>query len=309
MPVLNAGQKTGAMKRLVWASRLTPAYAKQCLDGGTELWRAAPGFLGSAGYGDDADAPLSLVIDSRGIYYDGTTPSDLEVILNESEISPDLCQRAETLRQRWVKPEQPGHAAPGPETLQLPSDIKIILVPGQKESDVSTQAVEEVWRTDQKLLKAVREAEPEAFVIYRPYSKVSSGEPMSGPASSDYFDLEVYEVATSDLLERVDEVHTLTSLTGFEALMRGVPVTTRGLPFYAGWGLTQDRLNCPRRIRRRTLDELVAAALILYPVYVDPGSGHQVNVETALELLQRQRQKPPRLSLRGLVFHRARRRL
>jgi len=55
-------------------------------------------------------------------------------------------------------------------------------------------------------------------------------------------------------------------------LLRGVPVTCWGTPFYAGWGLTEDRAPLPpgRRGVPRTLDELVAAALILYPRYLDP---------------------------------------
>jgi capsular polysaccharide export protein len=51
-------------------------------------------------------------------------------------------------------------------------------------------------------------------------------------------------------------------------------VTVHGVPFYAGWGLTIDRGPVPaRRTARRTLDELVAAALLLYPRYLDPLTG------------------------------------
>jgi hypothetical protein len=67
---------------------------------------------------------------------------------------------------------------------------------------------------------------------------------------------------------------TLTSLSGFDALLRGKPVTTYGLPFYAGWGLTTDKAVFPasclaRRTRQLRLDELVAGALLRYPVYWD----------------------------------------
>ena len=47
------------------------------------------------------------------------------------------------------------------------------------------------------------------------------------------------------LLGIVDEVHTLTSLTGFEALLRGIEVHAYGGPFYAGWGLTMIGLISP----------------------------------------------------------------
>jgi len=77
------------------------------------------------------------------------------------------------------------------------------------------------------------------------------------------------------------EVHTMTSLAGFDALLRGKKVVVYGRPFYAGWGLTQDRLPfaalkkvdgptpSARRARTLTLDELVAGALLHYPLYWD----------------------------------------
>jgi len=80
-----------------------------------------------------------------------------------------------------------------------------------------------------------------------------------------------------------------------------------GMPFYAGWGLTQDRLRCARRTRVRSLDELVAATLMLYPVYVDPHSGDQINVETAVELLVRRREQGYKRSLKGRLYNMIRR--
>ena len=82
--------------------------------------------------------------------------------------------------------------------------------------------------------------------------------------------------AITDLLDDCDELHTLTSLSGFEALLRGVEVHTYGQPFYAGWGLTHDRMTIPRRTRAVTLDELTAASLLLYPRYVDRRTGRPV---------------------------------
>jgi capsular polysaccharide export protein len=65
-----------------------------------------------------------------------------------------------------------------------------------------------------------------------------------------------------------------TSLAGFEALLRGKKVITYGVPFYAGWGLTRDLASpLDRRNANRNIDELVAAALLLYPRYLDPITG------------------------------------
>lgn len=78
----------------------------------------------------------------------------------------------------------------------------------------------------------------------------------------------------------------MTSLLGFEALLRGTPVTTTGAPFYAGWGLTRD-LGAPpkRRSARSSLEQLVYAALIAYPRYFDPVSNLPCPPEVVLERL------------------------
>jgi capsular polysaccharide export protein len=94
-----------------------------------------------------------------------------------------------------------------------------------------------------------------------------------------------------------------TSLIGFEALMRGKAVTTIGRPFYAGWGLTDD-VDPPPRARSLTLDELLAAALILYPSYVDPETGLPAPPEIAVEALARERARAGRLDRRLRRFWR-----
>jgi len=92
----------------------------------------------------------------------------------------------------------------------------------------------------------------------------------------------------------VNEVHVNTSLAGFEALLREKPVTTYGLPFYAGWGLTNDQGPVPsRRARRLSLDELVAGVLLLYPRYLDPVSGLPCPAEIVVARLTRGEEPDP----------------
>ncbi|WP_299497043.1 hypothetical protein [uncultured Shewanella sp.] len=52
----------------------------------------------------------------------------------------------------------------------------------------------------------------------------------------------------------IDEVYTISSLSGFEALLRGLKVTTMACPFYSGWGLTNDLQPNARRNRKLTID-------------------------------------------------------
>ena len=87
----------------------------------------------------------------------------------------------------------------------------------------------------------------------------------------------------ADVLERVDAVYTVSSLTGFEALMRGLPVRCFGMPFYAGWGASRDELACPRRARTHTTASLFAACYLLFPRYVDPMTGEAATPEDIIE--------------------------
>ena len=92
-------------------------------------------------------------------------------------------------------------------------------------------------------------------------------------------------------IEAAGEVHTMTSLAGFDALLRGRKVVTYGRPFYAGWGLTVDRLDFPRRPRRLALEELVAGTLIHYPRYWLPDCGAFVSAETVVRRIAASRSR------------------
>jgi capsular polysaccharide export protein len=81
----------------------------------------------------------------------------------------------------------------------------------------------------------------------------------------------------------------MTSLVGFEALLRGIAVVTHGRPFYAGWGLTDDQCPCSRRSRKLTLVQLVAGALLRYPRYYSYSAGAFVAAEDAVSELLEQR--------------------
>ncbi|EOX3451893.1 capsular polysaccharide biosynthesis protein [Vibrio cholerae] len=245
------------------------------------------GFIRSYGLGVHFNKPISLVLDRSGIYFDATRPSDLETILN-GEISPYLIERAERLLPKLLESGITKYNVGRVQTLILPENRTIILVPGQVESDASIRYGSPEVKTNGELLLKVRQENPEAFLIYKPHPDVVAGQRDDGRWECEALnvaDLVVSDVSMDALLQQVDEVHTMTSLAGFEALLRGKAVTTYGLPFYAGWGLTQDKRVCERRQRQLTLYELIAGALILYPTYIDPISRQLCTVEQALERL------------------------
>ena len=263
--------------------------------------RLEDAFLRSVGLGADLIRPLSWVMDSRGMYYDATAPSELEHTLLTTDFPADLLARAKRLRDRIVEGGLTKYNV-GAGTWQRSKDaLRVVLVPGQVESDASIRYGGSSIRSNMGLLQAVREANPSAHVIYKPHPDVLAGLRTKGVGEDEalrWCDEVVTNVAMGTLLSGVDEVHVLTSLAGFEALLRGKKVTCYGQPFYAGWGLTDDRMPPARRTRRLTLDELVAGTLILYPTYVSRVTGKFTTPERALdELVEWRQQKPTGMPL------------
>jgi capsular polysaccharide export protein len=270
--------------------------------------RVEDGFIRSVGLGADLAAPLSWVLDTRGMYFDASQPSDLEVLLQNAAYSAEQLSRAARLRHSLIHLGITKYnlgSPPWHRPVTMPAAQRVVLVAGQVESDASIRLGAHAVRTNLELLRAVRARCPDAYIVYKPHPDVVAGLRSGGSmgaatgqqAAQDAHSLadEVLEQADmAQLLGEVDEVHVITSLTGFEALLRGVSVVVYGAPFYAGWGLTVDvalpEAAQARRTRRLNLDELTAAALIDYPVYLDPRWDVLITPEQALRVLQQQRQ-------------------
>lgn len=271
----------GGMLALWGRSVQSPAPAKESV-------YLEDGFLRSVGLGADLVRPISWVMDRSGIYYDSRQPSDLERILQTESFDGTLLARAAALRQRIVAENLTKYNV-GAGQWQRPAEAAhVILVPGQVESDASIRFGSPQVRRNMDLLRAVRAANPDAYVVYKPHPDVVAGLRDRGESEQDalqWCDEVLVDYPIGELFGRVDEVHVLTSLAGFEALLRGKRVVTFGQPFYAGWGLTRDHHPVPRRQRHLTLDELVAGVLILYPTYVSRRSGRFTTPEGALDEL------------------------
>lgn len=256
--------------------------------------RLEDGFLRSVGLGAEWVRPQSWVIDERGLYYDATQPSRLEELLQGETFDAALTARAAALRRAIVAAGLTKYNLAGRAWTRPHGAGTVILVPGQVETDASIRYGCGEIRTNLDLLRAVRQRRREAWLVYKPHPDVVAGLRRRGRGEKEaplWCDEVVRDVPMADLLNQVDEVHTLTSLSGFEALLRGRPVTCYGRPFYAGWGLTEDLLPLERRTRRLSLDELVAGALILYPLYVSRVTGHYTTPERVLEELAAQRSR------------------
>jgi capsular polysaccharide export protein len=259
---------------------------------GDNLVRVEDGFIRSVGLGADLTQPASWVLDEVGMYYDARSPSGLEQLLASHNFTDIERQRAMDLVKRLLALKVTKYNV-GNANWQRPQATQVILVPGQVESDASIRFGSPVLKTNLQLLQAVREAEPTAYIVYKPHPDVQAGLRQAGTAdagaASHYCDEIIGNEDMAHLLNQVDAVHTLTSLTGFEALLRAVSVVCYGQPFYSGWGLTQDRYPPLRRQRKLQLSELVAATLLLYPTYISAVTGAFTTPERIVTELEQQR--------------------
>ncbi|HED7342683.1 TPA: capsular polysaccharide biosynthesis protein [Campylobacter coli] len=272
-------------KIFIWGKK----YDKTLLakDFNNEIFLVEDGFLRSVFLGSDLTRPFSLIVDNKGLYVDPSKPSDLEDILQNYKFDDGLKQRAKKLITTITQNKFSKYNGLKHEKLNFNTNKKIILIPAQVEDDASMILGGAGFDT-LKLLQSVRKANENAFIVFKPHPDVLSGN-RKGLKDKNiilkYCDEIIENVSIDSAINACDEVHTITSTSGFDALLRGKKVVVYGKPFYAGWGLTQDLHHISRRTRVLSLEELVAGVLILYPRYIHPKSKNLCEVELALDTM------------------------
>ena len=264
------------------------------------VWFMEDGFLRSVGLGADLRRPSCLVIDRQGMYYDSSDTSDIISILNATRLSVSQNNRAEALiaqiKQQAVTKYNVG-VREDSETLladltKQANGREIIVVTGQFENDLSIACSLGEIKTNIGLLEQVRADHSSAFIIFKEHPDVYSGVrpgALGEIAAAKFADLYLADIDMDSLLACCDRICTLTSLAGFEALLRNKAVTVYGSPFYAGWGLTTDQLALPNRENTLSLNELVYGAMIEYSRYVDWNTGHLTGPEQTVAFLADER--------------------
>jgi capsular polysaccharide export protein len=289
--VADAARRADAVhgRVLVWSGKEDDRM-RSALDALTvPVVRMEDGFLRSRGLGSDFHLPASVVTDDVGIYFDRSRPSRLEVILQTAAMDAALLDRAAALRGRLVAAGLSKYNVGNRVTLSPPAGRFCLLVVGQVEDDRSIQRGTGDVASNLALLRAARADHPDAWIVYKPHPDVESGN-RKGIVPPESLDMLADHVARdadiATCLHACDGLATMTSLAGFEALLRDKPVWTYGMPFYAGWGLTHDQMTCDRRTRRLSLDMLVAGTLLLYPRYVHPPTGLPCTAEALVDWLE-----------------------
>jgi capsular polysaccharide export protein len=294
--VLAAKKNNGRV--LVWSGKETQELHKACVQNHVPLIRVEDGFLRSVGLGAELVAPVSLAFDDTGIYYDPTRSSQLERLINASgNLSEIELARAKAVQNRIVALKMTKYnLAHRSVTLNAQRGQQIILVPGQVEDDASILKGAAQVKTNLDLLQAARVDFPDAYIVFKPHPDVEAGlrkGSIPTKQANDYADFIASNCNMADLLDQIDRIATITSLAGFEGLMRGKQVTCYGNPFYSCWGLTDDRGNkLDRRIARPKLTALIHACLIEYPRYWDPVTHNPCPIEVVVERFEKGEMQP-----------------
>jgi capsular polysaccharide export protein len=234
------------------------------------------------GVGRD-DPPLALILDHLGTYYDATAPSALEQAI-AAGIGDMEAARARALAGLWREGgvSKYNHA---PDYIgTLPEDF--VLVVDQTFGDLSVRLGLADERRFAAMLAAALAENPASEIVVKVHPDVFARARRGWLALAAPLPSRVTVIGSdchpARLLDAARAVYTVTSLMGFEALLRGKPVRCFGMPFYAGWGLTLDDLPAPGRRGEARFEALVHGALVTQSRYVDPASGEPWQAEQAI---------------------------
>lgn len=248
------------------------------------------GFVRSLGLGVAGAPALSAVVDDLGVHYDAHAPSRIEVMLEQGGWeSAALLARARAamaeMRRLRISKYNLG-AAPTPATAALLGAGPFVLCVDQTVGDASVALGGAGPDSFHRMLAAARAENPGARILVKTHPDVVAGlrRGLVNPGDAARAGAVVIGEALDPwlLLDRATRVYTVTSQLGLEALVAGVPVRCFGLPFHAGWGATEDEIPCPRRTRRRSAEEIFAAAYLLYARYADPRTGATRTLEETI---------------------------
>lgn len=269
-----SNMKPAPAKIYIWGYTDLPWLEKFAKMKNIPLVRVEDGFLRSADLGASHATPYSLVFDKQGLFYNTSEPNDLATILEETDFSqrPELIEQAQEAKDTLLAHHLSKYNLPEFESSNASIPVKTrhrVLVIGQVDNDAAIRMGNPDGWSMLDMVRLAKLENPKSEILYRPHPDVYRGYQKSrfrGWMIDKFARILPPEGSLPRLLDTVDHLYTISSLTGLEALIRGKKVTTLGTPFYAGYGLTDDRATKP--IRELSALELFAAVYLLYPRYL-----------------------------------------
>jgi len=239
----------------------------------------------------------SLLVDSTGVYYDSRTPSSIETLLNLDDerfarhCTPEELAYAAACRASLVANNVTKYnycSAAVATTTERP----MVLVVDQTRDDASVlHGGMDAERFDTMLNTAIIE-NPGCDVVVRTHPDVAAGS-RKGYLRELAMQLDVQVSSGNEnplaLVKAAKCVYVGTSQLGYEALLCERPVVVFGQPFYAGWGLTDDRQPLARRTQQRSIDQLFHASHVVLARYCNPVTGQRWQLHECIEHVKLQR--------------------
>lgn len=259
---------------------------------GLPRWNLEDGFLRSVGLGKAGAIPLSIVVDDLGLPVDASRPSRLERLIAGAE---DVGELGKAIREQIVRNRlsKYNHLPHKPPAIERTTKRRILLV-DQVVGDISVGKALGSRASFERMLADALASDVQCLIRTHPdvmagHAKGYLATDAAAKGGAIFVD---DAVSAASILEVVDEVWTVSSQFGFDALLRGIPVRCYAAPFYAGWGVTEDHFGvyvkatlAGNRTRRRTVDQIAAAAFSLYPTYRDPADWRLLDVFQAMDLI------------------------
>lgn len=252
------------------------------------------GFISSLGPATSQSPHHSIVVCPDSIFFDATRPSVMEDRLNSDDYQLDETQRARATDciGRIVSHHitKYNHAPRIDLRGRFPANgRKRVLLVDQRLGDFTVDKGMGCGYTFERMWNAALALPDHEVIVKLHPDAISGGQgsyfgclvPDPPPPNVTLVDFEVNPFC---LFEVVDEVWVCTSQLGFEALMTGLEVHCFGVPFYAGWGLTHDRVVVPRRRRQRSIVEIFHLFHIEHSRYFVPGRG-LADIEDLIQFL------------------------
>ena len=300
LQIHTGGIVDGVEYSFVWGSQASDANVTTLYESiydNSLLMLCEDGFLKSADTWANNNAPerfrqgCSCVVDSRGYYFDATRPTVIEQMLNDPEIKLDTEKLARARRLIDLIVEKKltkyNHQPIQEPMIGRPGHRKVLVV-DQSYGDFS---ISRGWASDETFKRMLNDAineNPDSDIIVKTHPDTMTGTRagyfQDVPEGGRVFRM-TEPVNPYSLINICDRVYVCSTQFGFEALMAGKEVHVYGMPFYAGWGLTNDRQKNPRRVLRRSLEEVFYIFYIMYTHWCNPDTGSACEIEEAIDWL------------------------
>ncbi len=286
-----------------WGRKNTGRFASWCHSKfGGSLTLLEDGFIRSVGLGVEGSPSFSIVEDDIGIYYDAISPSKLEHILNtydfasDTKLMDDAAKAMELIRRHHISKYNNAPLVDENFLARYGMDNaneKRILIIAQTAGDMSLKYGMAGQFSTTEMIESALHENPDAKLYLKIHPDVLSGKKASDidlAYAKKHCTIIEENVNPISLLKHFSKVYTKTSGMGLEALIVGCECVCFGMPYYAGWGVTTDKVICPRRTRSRSVEEIFAAAYILYSRYYNPYQNRDSDIFDTIEEIVKQRQ-------------------